>query len=103
MTAVHVDTLKLATRLEAGGFTMEQARALASALGDAAEVADLVTNTDLTTALAATRNDLTTALAATRAELKVDIALLEHRMTIRLGGMLVVMTGVIGALFRYLH
>jgi hypothetical protein len=41
---VQVDTLKLATRLEAGGFTVDQARAVAGALGDAAQVADLVTS-----------------------------------------------------------
>ena len=39
---INVDTLKLAVQLEAGGFTTEQARVLASALGEAAQVADLV-------------------------------------------------------------
>ncbi len=77
----HVDTLKLATRLEAGGFTPEQARTVASALGEAAEIADLVTKSDLDQRL----------------------QLLEQRMTIRLGGMLVVMTGVLAAVLRFTH
>jgi hypothetical protein len=76
---INVDTLKLAIQLEAGGFTGEQARALATALGEAAQVANLVTNADLKAAL----KDL------------------EQRMTIRLGTMLVVMTGVLGAIVHY--
>jgi hypothetical protein len=60
---VQVDTLKLATRLGAGGFTVDQARAVAGALGDAAQVADLVTNADLRSA----------------------VDLLEQRMTVRDG------------------
>jgi hypothetical protein len=89
---VNVDTLALAIRLEAGGFTVEQARALAAALGDTAQVADLVTNTDLL----ATKADV-------KADLEHQLALLEQRMTIRLGGMLVVMTGVIVTLSHYWH
>ena len=75
MSAVPFDTLKLAKGLEEGGFTQDQARAAVNALADAAAVADYATKTDL--------------------------ALLEQRLTIRLGGMLVVAVGVILAAFRY--
>jgi hypothetical protein len=76
MSAVPFDTLKLADRLAAGGFTPEQARAAASALVDVAEGADIATKRDL-----------------------VD---LEQRLTTRLGGLLVVAVGVLLAAIRYL-
>ncbi len=47
MTAVSFDTLKLADRLQAGGFTPEQARTAASALTEAMSGADLATKADL--------------------------------------------------------
>lgn len=80
MNAVPFDTLKLADRLQSGGFTAEQARAAASALAEAVGAADLVTNEHL------------------------DLRLrdLEQRLTMRLGGMLVVAVGVLLAAIRYL-
>jgi hypothetical protein len=80
MTAVTFDTLKLADGLEAGGFSAAQARAVVAALTEAATATDLVTKSDLTTAV----RDL------------------EQRLTIRLGGMLVVAVGVLLAAIRYL-
>ena len=80
MTAVPFDTLKLADRLEAGGFTAEQARAFSSALAEAAGAADLVT----------------------KPFLEDRLLVLEQRLTIRPGGMLVVAVGVILAAIRYL-
>ncbi len=82
MTAVPFDTLKLAGRLESGGFTPEQARAAASALAEAMAGAEL-----------ATRNDLVL--------IKNDLIQLEQRLTIRLGGMLVVAVGILLAAIRY--
>ena len=76
MTAVPFDTLKLADRLQSGGFTAEQSRAAASALAEAMAVAELAT--------------------------KAYLRDLEQRLTIRLGGMLVVAVGVILAAIRYL-
>ena len=80
MKAVPFDTLKLADRLQSGGFTAEQARAAASALAEAVGAADLVTNEHF------------------------DLRLrdLEQRLTIRLGGMLVLAVGVLLAAIRYL-
>jgi hypothetical protein len=77
MSAVPFDTLKLADRLQAGGFTAEQAHTFASALAEAASGADLVT--------------------------KQDLLATEQRLTIRLGGMLVVLAGVLSAVFHYLR
>jgi hypothetical protein len=76
MSAVPFDTLKLADRLQAGGFTAEQAHAAASALAEVAAGAEMATKRDL-----------------------VD---LEQRLTIRLGGQIVVAVGVILAAIRYL-
>ena len=72
MTAVPFDTLKLADRLQSGGFSAEQSRAAAGALAGA----ELAT--------------------------KADLRDLEQRLTIRLGGMLVVAVGVLLAAIRYL-
>jgi hypothetical protein len=80
MNAVPFDTLKLADRLQAGGFTAEQARTFASSLADAANAADVVTKPYLDDRLVA----------------------LEQRLTIRLGGMLVVAVGVLLAAIGYL-
>jgi hypothetical protein len=80
LVAVPFDTLKLAQRLEAGGFSPEQARAAASALAETAAGADPVT----------------------RPYLDDRLMLLEQRMTINLGGMLFVSVGVLLAAFRYL-
>ncbi len=76
MSAIASDTLKLSDRLQAGGFTADQARAAAVALAEAMSGAELATNSDL--------RDL------------------EQRLTIRLGGMLVVAVGVILAAMKYL-
>lgn len=76
MAAVLFDTLKLAKNLEAGGFTVEQAQAAAGAFADIAASADVAT--------------------------KADLRDLEQRLTIRLGGILVVSVGVLLASIWYL-
>lgn len=80
MTAVPFDTLKLAKGLEAGGFSAEQASAAVSALAEAANVADFASKSDLSAGL----RDM------------------EQRLTIKLGGVLVVAVGVLLAAIRYL-
>ncbi len=80
MSAVPFDTLKLAQRLrEKAGFTPEHAEAAAEALAEAVGAAELVTKTDLATAI----RDL------------------EQRLTIRVGGMLIVAVGILLAAMRY--
>jgi len=87
MTAVTFDTLKYANTLEAVGVPRAQAEAQAGVLSEALEVnlKDLATKVDLT-----------------QLEQRIDakLALLEQRMTIKLGGMLVVAVGVIAALIK---
>jgi hypothetical protein len=93
MNAVPFDTLKLADRLQAGGFTAELARTFASSLADAANAADVVTKPYLDDRLVALEQ---------RLNLDDRLAALEQRLTIRLGGMLVVAVGVLLAAIRYL-
>jgi hypothetical protein len=74
MSAVPFDTLKLAERLEAGGFTAEQSRIFASALAEAASTADLATKGDLANlATKADINELKIATKADISELKADL------------------------------
>lgn len=87
MSAVRFDTLKLADRLQAGGFTPDQARAAASAFADVASGFDLATKADVAALSAATKRDL------------VD---LEQRLIIRLGGLAVVLTGLALAVMHYI-
>ena len=47
MAVVAFDTLKLADKLQAGGFTAEQARTAASAFAEAVSGADLATRADV--------------------------------------------------------
>ncbi len=77
MAAVAFDTLKLADRLEAGGFTAVQARTAASAFADAMSGSDLATKADLGEAKAELKADVAVVkadLAEVKAELKADIA-----------------------------
>ncbi len=69
------DTLKLARRLEGAGFPAQQAGDMSEAIAEA--IAALATKTDLET--------------------------LERKMTIKLGGMMVVAVGVILAGFKLIH
>jgi hypothetical protein len=93
MNAVPFDTLKLADRLQAGGFTAEQARTFASSLAEAANAADVVTKPYLDDRLVALEQ---------RLNLDGRLFALEQRLTIRLGGMLVVAVGILLAAIRYL-
>jgi hypothetical protein len=93
MNAVPFDTLKLADRLQAGGFTAEQARTFASSLAEAANAADVVTKPYLDDRLVALEQ---------RLNLDDRLFALEQRLTIRLGGMLVVSVGILLAAIRYL-
>ena len=78
MTAVPFDTLKLADRLQAGGFTAEQSRTASAAFAEAMSGADLVTKADI--------KDMAT--KADVAEIKAELKQLEQRMTLKLGAML---------------
>lgn len=77
MAVVAFDTLKLADRLEAGGFTAVQARTAAGAFADAMSGSDLATKADLAEAKAELKSDVAAVradLAEVKAELKSDVA-----------------------------
>ena len=71
MTAVPFDTLKLAERLQAGGFTPEQAKTAATALAEA----------------------LGESVAT-----KADLRDLEQRLTIKIAALIVVLGGFLAAI-----
>ena len=107
MAVVPFDTLRLASRLEAAGFPTRQAgdmaEAIAEALSQLATKADLAATraeiaalrTELKADMAALRAELKADIAALRAELKAEIEILRRDITIRLGSMIVVATGVL--------
>jgi hypothetical protein len=130
MSAVTFDTLKFVEKLETGGFTHAQAKAAAEAFAEATGQ-ELATKSDIATLrittqadalalraeskadLAAFRSEVNTDLLAFRADFKADIARLEtrletglqsleQRMTIKLGGLLVVAIGILLSAIRYL-
>ena len=76
-----LDTLKVARRLQAAGFTEPQAEAVLAAVQEAAGGADLATKADLDavqvalkTEIAEVRAELKAGIAEIRAELKAEIA-----------------------------
>jgi len=85
MNAITFDTLKYANRLKKAGFTSEQAEEQAGALSEVLEVnlKELSTKADI-------------------AMLRQEMIQLEQRMTIKLGGMLVVAIGAIVTLTKLL-
>jgi hypothetical protein len=85
MVAITFDTLKFVKTLQAAGVEAPQAEAIAAAVRDSHDAADVATKGDL--------RELKT-------ELKADIRELELRMTVRLGGMIVLGIGVIAALIK---
>ena len=88
MSASIIDTLRYARRLKKAGVAPEQAEAMADALaGEFAE--NLVTKTDLGSAL-----------SKLKAEIKADIAALEARLTWRLLSGVAVIVGLAVALTR---
>lgn len=116
MNAVPFDTLKMAQRLEAAGFSRPQAAGAAEALAEALSGADLATKGDLaslqtavTSDIEALRAEMKSDSAAGRHETKSEFALLRRDMevmrrdmVIKLGAMMFVAVGVILAAMRYL-
>lgn len=91
MVAIPFDTLKFAEKLEAGGFTAQQARTAAEAFADA-------TSQEL-----ATKADIVRLEASTKAEIAIlrsDIEKIELRLTVKLGVMLAAAVAVIGVLLK---
>jgi 2-phosphoglycerate kinase len=96
MTVLSFDTLKFARRLQAAGMDArlaeEQAEALAEALD--ANLQELATRADI----AVVRKDL----QQLESDLRKEMLLLEQRLIIKLGSMLVVAVGAVAALVKLL-
>lgn len=104
-----VDTLKLARRFRDAGMPEPQAEVFAEALRETQEggLAQLATRRDIEDLGA--RLGLMNASFATKAELREEVLKLEHkldtmehRLTIKLGGMMVVAVGVVAAFVKLL-
>ncbi|HET8996523.1 MAG TPA: hypothetical protein VFN42_07640 [Acetobacteraceae bacterium] len=109
MNAVPFDTLKMAQRLQVAGFSAPQASGAAEALAEALTGANLATKGDV----AALGNKIEADNAVARSETKADnarlrtelmaaVELLRRDMTIKLGGIVIVATGVLLAAMRYM-
>jgi hypothetical protein len=98
-----IDTLEIANRLRGVGFDDRQAEAISTVLRDIhdADLSRLATKEDLATV----RAELSAEIAALRSELSADIKMvrseieiLRRDLTIRLGGMIVVLGGFLAAI-----
>lgn len=87
MSTLTFDTLKFANRLKAAGVPDKQAEVQAEAMADALEVnlKDLATKADL---------------QAVKDDLQKELLLLEQRLVIKLGAMVVVAVGAVAALIK---
>lgn len=115
MASVTFDTLKFVETLREAGVPETQAKAISQAVRDAHETAELVTNRDLREATTAIRTDMQAMRAeiqsdmqSLRAEvrsdvqsLRAEVRALEPRLTIRLGGVVVVALGAFTALSKW--
>jgi uncharacterized protein with von Willebrand factor type A (vWA) domain len=126
MATVTFDTLKFVETLRDAGMPEAQAKAVSHAVREAHETADLATGRDLREASAAIRADLKTVhtaiqsnMQALRADiqsdmqtlrgevksdiqsLRAEVRALEPRLTIRLGGVVVVALGAFTALSKW--
>jgi hypothetical protein len=100
MAISSLDTLDIAKRLKEAGFNDAQAEAVTTVFRDVrtADLAPLATKADIDRLEAATRSDFQRLEATTKAEiqrLEAQIELLRRDLTIRLGSMIVVMTGIL--------
>jgi hypothetical protein len=98
-----IDTLEIAKRRRSAGFDSTQAEAITGALRDVhdADLSRLATKEDLATLGAELRAEI----AALRSELSAEIKMLRSEMeilrrdlTVRLGGMIVVLGGFLAAI-----
>ena len=87
MTVLTFDTHEAVTILKKVGFVEQQAKALVNTVKKAQAVTDLVTKADLD---------------SVASDLRHEMRELEHRLIIRLGGMLVIAVGVLAVLIKIL-
>ncbi len=87
---VTFDTLKSVETLREAGIPEAQAKAMSQAMRDAHEAAELVTGRDL--------GEATMTIGAEIQALRAELRAIEPRLTIRLGGIVVVALGAFTAL-----
>jgi len=80
MTVIAFDTLKFVDTLEQAQFPREQARAIAAAVRDSHDAAELITKKDLEIALAPVRNEIT--------ELRGEMKMQRTLLGVALGGII---------------
>lgn len=96
MTTLAFDTLKVSKDLRELGFDDKQAEGLSSLLNDVV-VSDLATKEDLEREIGLLRQDLSSEIKDVRSEIKNS----SDKLTIRIGGMIVLAVAVIEALGRF--
>jgi len=115
MHAIPFDTLKMARKLEAAGFPGTQAAGAAEALAEAMTGAELANKGDLERETGLVRNDLARETGVLRNDMarefglvridlervRTEVELLRRDMTIRLGAMMVVSTGILLTAMRF--
>jgi len=91
---VTFDTLKFVETLREAGVPEAQAKAMSQAMRDAHETAERVTRRDL--------REATTTIGADIQTLRAELRAIEPRLTIRLGGIVVVALGAFTALSKWI-
>lgn len=91
---VTFDTLKFVETLREAGVPEAQAKAMSQAMRDAHETAALVTGRDL--------REATLTIGAEIQALRAEVRAIEPRLTIRLGGIVVVALGAFTALSKWI-
>lgn len=83
MSLVSLDTLAIARKLQAAGFSDAQADAMTGVLRDAREsdLSTLVTKSHLSGEIALVRSDLSTEIALVRSDLSTEIALVRSDLS----------------------
>ena len=96
MTAITFDTHKFVRRLQSAGFQAEQAEAVADAFRDAQEEGQLATHGDIEGLTVELKREIE------RLETRMENGFesLEHRMTIKLGGLMVVAVSAVATLTK---
>ena len=91
--ATGFDTLEIAKELKSAGFGDAQAEAITDVLRKVrdADLSRLATKEDLL----ATKNELTATINTLPTELRGELEIMRRDITIRLGGMIVIATGVL--------
>lgn len=105
MDAVRFDTLRMARKLEAAGFSPGQAAGVSEAMAEALAGADVATKSDITGLEAKIERqgrDLETKIERLGMNFETKLELLRRDMTIRLGAMIIGSTGILLTAIRVL-